>query len=220
MRHTTRNTTHKTDALKTFDPPFRSTPFVSCDTCLVPRGNRGQIMIEAIVALSALVVGFVGVFGLLSASLRYNRFVANDYTGTYLAAEGIEVVKNLLDSNVIAGRPWDCGFADGVYELKHDTQFKNADGTYTFPPVDVDCSQPVFTQDQSGNLYLDSVSHLYNYDASGIKTPFKRAVTIAILAYDDSGNPKEIQVNSHVSWRQGTGSRSINLEDRFFNWQR
>ena len=177
-------------------------------------GNRrGQAMIEAIVALSALVIAFVGVYGLLSTSLRYNRFVANDYTATYLAAEGIEVVKNLLDSNIIAGRSWDCGFMNGTYELTYDTQFTDTGGGTA------DCLQSVLTPVSTNprNLYLDPTSHLYNYNVP-VSGTFVRTVTATILKSDALGNPQEIQVNSRVSWGQGTGSRNINLEDRFFNW--
>ncbi len=169
--------------------------------------STGQIIIEAIVALSALTICFVGIFGLISTSLHYNRFIANDYTGTYLAAEGIEVVKNLLDSNVISGREWGCGFMNGSYELTYDTQFKSTV-----------CSQSVLDPNQSRSLYMDSGSHLYNYNVAAAGTAFTRVVTIEVLESDSNGNPQEMQVNSVVSWNQGAGKQSVNLEDRFFNW--
>ena len=166
------------------------------------RSTTGQIIIEAIAALSVLVIGFAGFFGLLSQSLRYNRYVTDDYTGTYLAAEGIEVVKNLLDADVITGLPWGCGFASGDYELIYSTQ-------YNMP---VNCSQSVLTPYQSSTLLLDSASGLYTYSA-GTATGFTRRVHINILVPN-----QEIQVNSVVAWPQGSGEKSVNLEDRFFDW--
>jgi hypothetical protein len=179
---------------------------------IVIRDKSGQIIIEAIAALSVLVIGFAGFFGLLSQSLRYNRYVTDDYTGTYLAAEGIEVVKNLLDADVINGFTWGCGFASGDYELVYSTPYVNTNGNVTFPPASVSCFRSVVAPYQSRNLLLDSASGLYTYSA-GTATGFTRLVRINILIPD-----QEIQVNSIVTWRQGSSDKSVNLEDRFFDW--
>jgi len=52
------------------------------------------------IALSILVFSFLGLWGLLARSYAITRIVSDDYIGTYLAAEGIEIVKNLIDYNV------------------------------------------------------------------------------------------------------------------------
>ena len=62
--------------------------------------RRGQTLVEALVALSILTVGFVGIIVLLTRSFQLNRTTANDTQATYLAAEGIEVAKNLIDHDV------------------------------------------------------------------------------------------------------------------------
>ena len=90
-------------------------------------GSRtGQILIEAIIALSALTIGFLGILALLSSSLSLNRVISDNYTATYLAAEGIEVVKNAIDRNYIlqAGGslvPWNNNLSEGTYEVEYDS---------------------------------------------------------------------------------------------------
>lgn len=174
--------------------------------CFVLCEKRGQLMIEAIVAITVLVIGLVGVFTLLSQSFRYNRYVADDYTAIYLAAEGIEVVKNLLDANTLSRRPWGCGFADGSYELEYYTAY-NSD-----PP---DCNNPyaALQVNQSRKLNLRSSNGVYAYTGGSGWSPtgFTRTVIIKILL---SGPTREIQVNSIARWKDG----SVNLEDRFFDW--
>ena len=54
------------------------------------------------VAITVLTVGFLGISSLLSQSLALNRVTTNEITATYLASEGIEIAKNLIDHDVYA----------------------------------------------------------------------------------------------------------------------
>jgi hypothetical protein len=170
------------------------------------RGRRGQVMIEAIIAATAVLFIIVGVFSLLSQSLHYNTFTSNDYIGTYLASEGIEVVKNILDGNVIRSLPWSCGFTDGNYELSYD--WVNPAATPS------DCSTPALPSNSNRYLLFDPKTGIYSYN-SGSQTIFKRLVTIKSPI---SNSKVEIQVNSIVSWTSLGIAKSVNLEDRFFEW--
>ncbi|MEK7182766.1 MAG: prepilin-type N-terminal cleavage/methylation domain-containing protein, partial [Patescibacteria group bacterium] len=59
--------------------------------------ETGQTLVELMIAMSVMSVGLLGVFAVLSQSLGLNRVVANQYVAANLAAEGIEVVKNIAD---------------------------------------------------------------------------------------------------------------------------
>src|SRR5258708_4561569 len=91
---------------------------------LKPRA-KGQVLIEAIVALAILMMAFMGILVLLNTALQLNKTISNNYIGTYLAEEGVEIVKNIIDKNVVQGSPWDTGFP-GVgggaqnYEMQYD----------------------------------------------------------------------------------------------------
>jgi len=153
--------------------------------------KKGQLLIESGIAISILVVGLLGILGLLSRSLSLNNVVSSQYIASNLAAEGVEVVKNLLDANVIQFKPWNTGFSTGSYELSYDSL--------------------ALDSNQNRNLLFDSSNNKYNYQ-NGQSTPYKR--NIEILNKGD-----EIQVNSIVSWQIRGGSYSVNLEDHFFNWR-
>jgi hypothetical protein len=156
--------------------------------------RRGQFLIEAIVAVGVLVVGLLGIFALLSRSLSLGRTVTDNYAATYLAAEGIEVVKNIIDGNIIQGLPWISAISDGDFEIEYDT--------VSLLPF------------QDRFLGFDPVTSLYSY-AGGETTRFKRVLRIALI-----GSPvDELQVNSIVSWTSGGGNFSVDLEDHFFNWR-
>ncbi len=158
-------------------------------------GRGGQVLVELMVAVSVMVIGLLGIFTLLAQSLGLNRVAADQYIAANLAAEGIEVVKNILDHNIIERNPWNEG-------LERDGDFG------------VDYSSIVLDDNLSDEfLKFDKDSGRYNY-TTGDETNFKRVITINNLSAD------EIQVNSRVDWKSRGGTTfSINLEDHFYNWR-
>lgn len=163
----------------------------------VKNNKKGQMIIEAMIGMGIVVVGLLGVLSLVSRSTSLNRVVSSQIIGNYLAAEGIEISKNIIDTNIINGNPWNAGFeAPGNFEV----DFK---------------SQNLLT-DEDKYLYFDSGDGLYGYSESltnGLPTNFKRAIIIAPIGAD------EIRVNSIVKWTgRGNGKFEVNLEDHFFNW--
>src|SRR3989338_3963603 len=170
----------------------------------IPNSTRGgQALVEAIVALGVLLMGMMGALTLLSQSLSLNRVVSNSYTATYLAAEGVEIVKNLIDHNNILratsepARAWDAGIAEGVYEVEWDDSELDPNRPY----------RDLF-------LRFHPVDALYSYNSIGTtQTAFKRTVTI-------TKGTDEIGVKSKVDWTtRGGGDFSITMEGHFFKWR-
>jgi hypothetical protein len=164
-------------------------------TGVINLNKKGQMLIEAMIALSIMLISLLGIFYLISQSLGLYRVAYESYVAANLAAEGIEVVKNIVDTNVLAGRAWNQGLArDGRYGVQYD-------------------SLSLDTDSADRQLLYDSASGLYGYRQGG-PTNFKRVIVIKNIS------PDEIQVNSIVSWKNRGGlSLDINLEDHFFNWR-
>lgn len=154
--------------------------------------KKGQLLIESGIAISILVIGLLGIFGLLSRSLGLNNIISSQYIASNLASEGIEVVKNLIDANIIQYRPWNQNISTGSYEVIYNS--------------------PALESNQDRFLRFDSSDNIYNYQ-SGQPTFFKRVIEIENIGSD------EIRVNSKVNWQIRGGSYSVNLEDHFFNWR-
>src|SRR3990167_7505221 len=94
--------------------------------------SGGNLMIESIVAISVTVIGFLGVVGLLSRSISVNKDAGQKFVSTYLSAEGIEVVKSLIDKNYVRQSegetiPWNGGIRTGNYEVSYDSAGLGAD---------------------------------------------------------------------------------------------
>lgn len=163
------------------------------------QNRRGQMIIEATVAASIMVVGLLGIFVLVSRSLNMYHTAAQEYVATNLAAEGIEVAKNILDANLINGRAWNAGFAF-IGSKYYGIQYNSTD---------------MASVSGSPDKYLlyDLTTGRYSYD-TGNPTVYKRVVTI-------TNDPEDkIQVNSKVTYNISTGATfEVDLEDHFYNWR-
>ena len=156
--------------------------------------NRGSILIESLVALSIIVTSFSAALYLVTSSFGLNRVVSDQYTGAQLAAEGIEIVKNIIDGNVMRCLPWNSGFTNGVFIADYND--------FTLSAL-------------SGNqpLRFDSSSGVYGYD-SGAASRFNRVIKIEVLSANN------LRVNSTADWiTRGGVAFSASVEDYFYNWR-
>src|SRR3989344_3246346 len=165
-----------------------------------PRNNnKGYFLIELMIAISILTVGFLGFLTLVSRAISTNRVISDYLTANYLAAEGIELIKNVIDTNYLRPMtPFNQGLANnGDYEMDY----------YDSGPTNVTGSPANFLYYKNG---------FYSYDASGNQMPFKRTINI----YSDIATPDKMKVKSTVTWiSRGGNTMEIYLEDYFFNWK-
>ena len=166
--------------------------------------ERGQLLIESMVSISIVVIGILGMVILLSRSAALNTKVVNRFIAANLAGEGIEIVKNLIDRNIVrditqGGVAWNVDIVTGNYEVDY---LSTSLVSYTDTPLK-------FDQALIGGI--GSYQH-----GSGNPTIFKRRVGIAEFG---SLGTNEIHVSSTIMWSLKGKDFSITLEDRFFNWR-
>ncbi len=160
-------------------------------------------MIESAVAVSIGLVGLLGFLYLLTQSIGIARDAGTKLTATYLAAEGVEAVKGIVDMNHVADRAWNTGLDDDTgYGIQYDSTALLGGITHAG------------TDYGSVPLKYDSTSGLYGYD-SGTGTPYQRSITIANLR-----GSEELRVVSTVTWAmRGGGTDSVSVEEHFFDWR-
>ena len=164
--------------------------------CLMSR-RSGQSLIEATIAISILTVGFLGISSLLARSFFLSRVVSDEVTANYLAAEGIELAKNMIDHDVYetyannGNFSWGRCFSQSSNRVG-TTEEVELDYTTLADPV-TDCQGvPAFTSPGRPLLY-NPTTHLYSYNAQqgDITTTFTREILVT-----ENGN--EIIVNAIV----------------------
>ena len=171
---------------------------------------QGQLLVEAMIAMSVMIVGLLGIFYVVSQSLGFYRVAYEQYVAANLAAEGIEVVKNIIDSNVVARNAWNSNIPSSVSPVSLGLEYNTTNLTSIDPTW------------WDTNLLYDPLEGLYSYTPTSTSTPtsFKRVVTIISIPHGSNNEIDEIQVNSVVTWETHGGiPYNINLEDRFYNWR-
>jgi hypothetical protein len=174
------------------------------------QSRKGQSLVEAMIAISVLTVGFLGLIALLSKSFFYSREVSDKMRATYLASEGIEIVKNLVDHDMtvssesggLEGGWGSCftGYGSHDFEMDYTTADCTSLHSYSAP---------------GDPLLFDSATHLYGYENSANTAPTNFTRDIRIVPNGD-----EIIVQSIVNWSTGPiTSQNVIMEDHFYDWQ-
>jgi hypothetical protein len=170
-------------------------------------------LLEVILAITILTLAVGASFVLISQTLTSVSVVQSKLIASYLAQEGIEVVKNIRDNNWLKFQPWDQGLGEGDYETDYD------DFNLT------ECSYPC-DYDYDYNLHFLKISEqgFYNYD-SGNPTIFKRKITISDkedLDKDPEKDPEEkpdrLKVSVEILWREKGKNQSITAQEYLYNW--
>ena len=185
---------------------------------LLPASRSGQSIIEAIVAIAVFTTGFLGIASLLARTLFLNRVVADQVTATYLASEGIELAKNLIDHDTFEAFAGDTNFGWGNCFAQPNNDVELDYKTIASDPND--CGQlPTFVGN-GDKLLFDPMSHLYYYSfdtplgSSPITTDFTREIRVG-------ENGDIITVDSIVRWSTATvTNQSLVLEDVFYDWRK
>lgn len=188
-------------------------------------------MVEMLIALSIVGVSLLGILALVNRSLGLNRVNTEQYVATYLAAEGIEVTKNLFDHSYFMAQAGTQNFygwtgagalGSGVYETNYnDTAFSSVSCAIPSPPT-----QPNVLNlfKNCGNLhYLKFSGGLYSYAVGGTATKFKRVVIIdcptEFSAECGSAKNLDYRVTSAVFWQSRGGEFVVQLQDHFLPWR-
>ncbi len=165
-----------------------------CDFKKISKAEDGSLMIESIIATSLIVIGILGIMSLLARSASLSHYTSHSLQATYLAAEGMEVIKNILDTDVAMNAPWGSSVpSDGTYCVYFNTE--------TLTP----CAG-------SGGVVYDATSGFYQQPLYLQPSFFQRIVQI-------TGSGGAFNVSSTVSWYENGVQKSVTLDDAFQGWR-
>ncbi|HPD55450.1 MAG TPA: prepilin-type N-terminal cleavage/methylation domain-containing protein [Candidatus Paceibacterota bacterium] len=158
------------------------------------KNSKGFSLVEVMVSIGIILVAFTGVLTLINRSVAFHDLAYSRLTASYLAQEGIEIVRNIRDNNIITEKRWNDGLTAGVYQVQYNSS--------------------ILTPYTGEYLLLDPVRGLYTYEANDNtrQTRYARRIEIQVIS------PDEIRVNSIVEWSNRGGEFEINVEDHLFNW--
>ena len=160
--------------------------------------NKGFSLIEVITAIFILTVGVGGAFSLIYQTLSAVYTIRSELTASFLAQEGVEIVKNLrdnawLESRAATSTSWlsNLSEAGGDFEIDYSTQSLSRANNSTY-------------------LKVDS-NGFYNY-STGTPTNFTRNVVLTNVS------TTTVKVVVNIEWQTGGRSHSLEIVENITNW--
>ena len=159
--------------------------------------SRGFTIIELVISIFILSVALVGIFSAFSVVIILTSDSADRLTATYLAQEGMEIVRNIRDTNWLnmdAASPANATWVDGL---------TNPASCTIDAPCQADYNAKSMSYYVPGNyLYLNAAGfYVYNpTDSSATKTKFEREIIITPIQDVDGSSDHIIKVKVQVSW--------------------
>lgn len=145
--------------------------------------HAGFSLLEVVIAMFVLSVGMLGVMQLMSGTLRHSFNQRDAVVASQLAQEGVELVYNIRDTNMVGGSPAFNGIGNGSGWR-----------------IDATSSTPALSGGAFG-LYERTSDHVYTHNSSGgTATKFSRKILVDEI---NSSGIISKKVTSFVVWSGG-----------------
>lgn len=184
---------------------------------MLPLTEKGFTMIEMIIVIFIVSVAIVGIYSAFSIIIVLNGDSMDRLQATYLSQEGVEIIRNIRDSNWLNNassdpEAWVFGLAGQDTDC---TQGCQAD--YTTDPLYSRYLTPFIGGGDVLNINTDG---FYTYETANAKpTKFSRKITIELPAVDVLKVVVETFWYEKPSVLNPLGSqRSIEVEEVLYNW--
>lgn len=171
--------------------------------------SAGFTLLEMLFAVIIFSFALVSLMGIASKGVIATATARDQLTAQYLAEEGIEVARNMRDSNFL-------GYLSNTLwlnEIENCTKALPCDIIYSSPPKLIPCGS-----DQCSILYENEFGIYRTGDSNvgGEPTSFWREVYID----DDSGMPdNQKKLVSTVHWKQKAFDRTFTVQTYISDWQ-
>ncbi len=162
--------------------------------------KKGFTLVELLVTIFVIMIGLIAAYKVASYPLSQISISMNRLTAAYLAQEGIEIVRNIRDTNWVddSASLWKEGLESGSWEADYDDE-----------------NLSVFS-----NRYLnfEGSSSFYGYEG-GVASKYKRKIEIEDL--DDGDGNDILKITVTVSWSEKGKDYSFDLQENLYNyWDR
>jgi len=194
----------------------------------VKHNVSGQGIVEVMVAIGVVTVGLVGTLSLTSSSLRFSTTSEKQIVAANLAREGIEVVRNVRDTNWLQENSWLDGLTSGD-DYNGIIRFDGTTNTwyFDFTPDDILNNNTVIRRD--GN----DIYQAHPDVPTAVSTGYQRFISMQLICQQGAsivlrssgstcpGGYTHIGLNiqSQVNWNENGEDKSFVLEDDIYNWR-
>jgi prepilin-type N-terminal cleavage/methylation domain-containing protein len=175
--------------------------------------KSGFTLVEALVAITILLIAVVGPLSLVSQSIQNANIAKDQITAFYLAQEAIEFVRNIRDSNFIvpvAPANW---LDYPNLDLCKGGNSCEIDVNNSITPIATFSASDVFI------LATQGAHKIYTYTPPGGYTSVSTTFTRSVNIKDEPTNiGKEAIITVTMSWKTGIATKTFVITERIFNW--
>ena len=166
------------------------------------KSGGGFTLLEVLVALFVIIVGLMGGMSAILKTLTLFSFSSSKLTAAYLAQEGIEIVRNVRDTNWLEARTTSNAWDEGL-----DNCSAGCIVDYSYSII-TDPNLPAFA-DQFLNI---DGNGFYSYSL-GTPTKFQRKIII------QKTGPDRLDVAVQVIWSEKGKSYTFSSQENLYNWR-
>ena len=182
---------------------------------MIYKTQKGFTLIEAFVAITILLMATVGPLAIASQSATFSSVSRDQVMANFLAQDAIEYIRWVRDTNELKSTV--ASPVDWLSALAPCISGGGATACYFDSSYDLTHMHINSCSGVCPTLNFNPVSGLYNYDTvSGTNKPshFTRTVYIkSPVGNTCAGNNCEISITATVSWKNGTLSHHITLQE-------
>lgn len=154
-------------------------------------------LIEIMAVIMIIALGMVGVANLVTQSIQAQSLNKSNVIAHQLAQEGIELIRQVRDTNWVQGNPWNTNLSSGNY------------------CIDYLSSSPLSISSPSDcHLYFND--HRYYSSQAGVgdqDTPFNRMITI------NDTSTTTMEVTSIITWTDRGRAYRYDVSTQLYDWR-
>jgi prepilin-type N-terminal cleavage/methylation domain-containing protein len=160
--------------------------------------KKGFTLVEILTVLFIVSLGLVGILSLIVQNIQSQSYNKNNLIAYQLAQEGIELIREVRDSNWKAEASFDTDLASGQYYMDYlDSVPHDASSNPTLLTI--------LKQNDQGFYFHNSLS-------TATSSGFSRLITI-------QGTSDYLQIISQVSWIDHSRNYTYDLETMLYDWK-
>ncbi|MCH8741435.1 prepilin-type N-terminal cleavage/methylation domain-containing protein [Patescibacteria group bacterium] len=165
--------------------------------------KKGFTLLEVTIAIFILLVGVTAGSVLIARTVSQMSVFSSKLIAAYLTQEGIEIIRNIRDTNWLQGGAWDEGLT-GCF-------FTGCEADYTATTVENPPGATAYFETFANNFLKIDISGFYNY-TSGTDTKYKRKITIVSGA-------DILTVTVETTWSEKGKDYSHIAQEILYNWK-
>lgn len=199
--------------------------------------RKGFSLAEIVIAITVLTVTVVSVTSLILSSLNVNKQNINQIIAYSLAQEGVEIMRNIRDSNWLQNQFWSKGgflwgseFENGgrfIVDYKEPIVSADIANVSTTEAVPWILSEISANEEEKTRLYYQDIGDLRKYTheeisagGTNLESPFRREILVEPVNVEGEELIVKVRVTSTVYYESRGNEKSVEIITDLTDWKR